>query len=899
MSEQIIEIPSEQSTPHNEKKITKIVCSPKLKYVATWSDEDMSACIYSIEDQMNPEFEKCYSLKEQVEHGLSEEMKNDFLKAKKYELKLSDQKHIVLMPYNKGYRHAALFTLEHTLKHYEVKILEPKDNKKEIIESNFIVNEGDYYLLIRGEKNYKKNDSTNSITGYIFELCGKLKKMFRISKYNYSKDHIVLHNNGYIFIYKHDTHIIMAWNTITLESIAYLTTEWEINCIRNIVINEEATLLAIWINNFIYIYSIKFQLMISIHNVGYNIIKCHFISFEDREWLLVICKQKHFYLLDPYIFTEKRNKETEEISELELNQLYLIKYSMVFYIDENKLKVQKFPKSWMYKLNNVNSNLVATEVFEEIEKDDESIPYQLDDKWDIKNHQNKVILSYNNVDSVKTDIPYSGVNNVDSVKIDIPYTGIKRIKLLKNKDLLMSMRDEHEDCPSGNIYIWTIANVKEIPKIRLSYFWSSSTSFQKEYKEYLPYLPPPEFEIELKIEKHETIHELNELIIEDYANSRFKLSLYGRRLMEHLLENEKFEFIEMLLKNIINLTIKNSDKSFISNLPLVKIVTYNFRALSHYSEIINWFLCKIAFFVPDDTLSEIISTNSTSNHLQKFGEYPNIFDISLIYLKIESFLNLVVTNFKHFKHLLKFVIPLPKFSPHKRKKKTVKLVFPLMGLTDYSIGSYLMRKLDFEYNIMEKKFIVFIDTLFDAYSSFGFSPETNLYELWIGEALLTYKWNTYGRAIHITTLIIHIFCLICFVLTVISYDQIRPFIRLFILSIVIVITFIDYILDLIYLIYESRMRKIDILFFTADTIATYFMLFAASTIIYYKDSKSYSGWFYSIDNNYLNLSAYITFAILLLELKILLNIHTFEFFGTEFAIIFGVFNEVLPFIVTL
>ncbi|KAF0559075.1 hypothetical protein F8M41_007042 [Gigaspora margarita] len=398
MSEQIIEIPSEQSPPHNGKKITKIVCSPKLKYVATWSDEDISACIYSIEGQTNSEFKICYPLKEIVKHDLSGEIKNDFLKAEKYELKLSDQKHIALMPYDEGYRHAALFTLERR----EVKILEPRDNKKKIVESNFIINEGDYYLLVRREKN------SNSITGYIFELCGKLKKIFRVSNYNYSKDHIVLHNNGYIFIYKRDTHIIMAWNTVTLEFIAYLTTEWEIDCIRNFVLNKDATLLAIWFNKFIYIYSIKFQLMISFYNVDYNITKCYFLLFEDKECLLVKCDQTHFYLLDPYIFTEKRHKETEEISELEFNQPYIMNYSMVFYIDENKLKAKTFPESWRDKFNNIATNLVANEVFEEIEKEDEYFSLQPGDKWNIekdKNNQNKTILSYNNIDNVKIEPP--------------------------------------------------------------------------------------------------------------------------------------------------------------------------------------------------------------------------------------------------------------------------------------------------------------------------------------------------------------------------------------------------------------------------------------------------------------------------------------------------------------
>ncbi|CAG8569956.1 25934_t:CDS:2, partial [Dentiscutata erythropus] len=294
MSEQIIEIPRENSPPHNGKEITKIVCSPKLKYIATWSDKDMSACIYSIEDQMNLKYEDCYSLKEQIQHGLSKEIEcSDFLNAKKFDLKLSDQKHIALMPYNEDedLRHAALFALER----HEMKILKPCDNKKEIIESNFIFNNNcDYYLLVRRETNSKNRfisksysnidhelnsrnygDNTNSITGYIFELSGKRRESLLVT-------------------YKR---------------------------------NEE--------NN--------------------------------------------FNLLDPYIFTESSNKETEdeypyaciftekfheETEKLpELGHPYLINYSMVFCIDknENKLKVQKFSEFLENKLNNMNSNLVAEE----------------------------------------------------------------------------------------------------------------------------------------------------------------------------------------------------------------------------------------------------------------------------------------------------------------------------------------------------------------------------------------------------------------------------------------------------------------------------------------------------------------------------------------------------------
>ncbi|CAG8614626.1 8709_t:CDS:2, partial [Gigaspora margarita] len=710
MNEQIIEIPR-----HNGKEITKIVYSPKLKYVATWSDEDMSACIYSIKDQMYLKFEDYYPLKEQVEHGLSGNIKKEFLNAKKYEIKLSDQKHIALMPYNEGHRYAG---------NRKLKILKHHDNKKEIIESNFIVkdnkdNEDNYFLLVRGEKNDgdiksvadyliklygEKNDrDIKNLTGYMFESSGKLKKTFRISNYDFD-DNIVLHNNGTIFIYKRDTHIILARNIVTMTFITYLPTEWDIDCTRNIIVNKEATLL----QNY-------FSLLDPyIFNGEYN---------EERSEYpyIFINKEPEKISEHPSIF---KDEGTEETFNLKLNQPCIINYNMIFYIYENELKLRKFPEAWKNKLNNMRSNFVAEEVLEEIEKNDEStksITHQYYDKWNIReNGQNNILLSYNN-------------------EINIPYTGIKRISLLKNNDLLMNViRNEHENSPSKNIFIWTIKeNFKEMQKIRLDYFWSNLDSFKEECKVYLPYLPPPEFEFELKGEKMQKIRDFNKLMIEDYINSRSKLSFHGEYLMEHLLKKNDFESIEKLLKNIINFTMKNNDGNFISNIPLMNIITYNFRTLSQYPDIINWFLSRIVFFVPDNTLSEIINLNSTSYHLQKFGEYPNISDIYLIHLKIESFLKSAFRlHILFLKLVRKKIVEIREGSEVNQKKTTVKLGFPLMAFSYYQSRSDMLREIELNsgyFTYLFSKLITSYLPFIPYINPFGFSVDTNLYELWSDE----------------------------------------------------------------------------------------------------------------------------------------------------------------------
>ncbi|CAG8698621.1 4945_t:CDS:10 [Dentiscutata erythropus] len=721
---------------HNGKKISKIVYSPQLKHVATWSDDDNSACIYSIEDQMKLEFKETFSLEAQLENDL---------------LFTSNRQN---------------FTLEWTKK-----ILEPCDSKKDIIESNFIVGKGNNkFVLIRGDK--KNYDGMNKITGSIYELCGKLNKIvFTISGYNYFKDHIMLNNNGHIFIHKHDTHIIMGWNIINSDSICHLTTEWEIG-----------------------------------YSLDYDINECYFLSFEGKECLLVICEQeqKHFYLLDSYTFTEEWQKVTEvEPPKLELSQPYLINYNcMVFSTDETEKKD---------KLDEINSNMVYKEVIKEVimfEKSKERCKLEFcDNKLHIKlvNDEGREFFLFKDEknDFIKWNIEFSEESEESEeesksewhdkwdIKLDKP---ILSSKLLKNNNLLLITSD--------SIFIGTKDSKKNLP-IRLHYFWNRNN------------LDTIDSEITNKAKDLE-VRKMIEEMIENYINSSHKLGLYGCWLIKHLLEYGKFDTIEKLLKNIIKFTIQNKDENFISNLPLMVIVVDNFKKLTRYSEFINWFLSRIAFYVPDNVLSEIIRVDSSSSHLHEFGEYPNFNKVSLTRLKMEEFLNHKIYILNSMLGTVRKMLNRYYFLED-QKNTTVKLVFPLLEFTNY-----------YEFN-----------------PPFEYSTKTNLYELWIGEALLNYKWSTYGSLWHYIILLTNIVYFTCFA------SALHSIARVF--------------------------RQLNFL-----------QLFETNT-----------GWVFFVFNEYVDFGALITFTILLLELKLLFNLHVLEFFGIEFAIIFGVFNAVRSFPIIL
>ncbi|CAG8680230.1 27239_t:CDS:2, partial [Racocetra persica] len=130
------------------------------------------------------------------------------------------------------------------------------------------------------------------------------------------------------------------------------------------------------------------------------------------------------------------------------------------------------------------------------------------------------------------------------------------------------------------------------------------------------------------------------------------------------IDNIKIDILYAKIKAIK--LLKNKDL-------LMKIVTDNFRTLSQYPEIINWFLSRIAFFVPDDTLYEIVNPNSTS----RLTNYPKESTLTQpIYDLLDQLNNI--------------------------KKIPLYIIF-------------LMARFFYPFDI----------------NPFGFSPKTNLYELWI------------------------------------------------------------------------------------------------------------------------------------------------------------------------
>ncbi|RIB30204.1 hypothetical protein C2G38_506372 [Gigaspora rosea] len=103
-AEEIIPIEESIPHPHNGKSVTKIVCSPKMKYIATWSSEDGSIVGWRIDnEQLQPK----YMISEDPKKNDSEKIANSSKKvADDY-----DKLHKLYMSNAKDCNYSKLFTV--------------------------------------------------------------------------------------------------------------------------------------------------------------------------------------------------------------------------------------------------------------------------------------------------------------------------------------------------------------------------------------------------------------------------------------------------------------------------------------------------------------------------------------------------------------------------------------------------------------------------------------------------------------------------------------------------------------------------------------------------------------------------------------------------------------------
>ncbi|KAF0548146.1 nudt9 protein [Gigaspora margarita] len=458
-------------------------------------------------------------------------------------------------------------------------------------------------------------------------------------------------------------------------------------------------------------------------------------------------------------------------------------------------------------------------------------------------------------------------------------------KLLESEDFLMIT-------PIG-VFIWTIKINKQIMQknksIGLLYYWGIYDGTRSRTPQegiivnlesiidadHLKFsinklLPPPHFNWIVKMRKRSTWYTDYDKgwkgwgtnapnfqdLLDYYMDDVLFLELYGDVLMCALLQEDDDDLIEAFFKKYLKLSeFQIEDGNLSSFSKLANIIFSSLPKLSEKSfTFVTRLLAHLAF-IPSHNFKDSLVSNSDASHLQHCGEYFHLTKTSLIN-RVNFWISF---NYPMFYEPFKFPFS---FYHESKAQLTIKLMFPLLNFSTYS-----------------KEYTTLQEFIIPRYNSFSFSFPSEVYEWWGLEALVQFKWHTYGRYYYLVMWAIYTAFMCSFTVTV-TMSQLSWGTKVILLQLTIFLGIFHLIFEIRRFIHNPRLFM-----------SSYWHWFNLVMILF-PICTSFS-W---LQTGKLPLWETVI-STLLLELKFLLYFRAIKYFGTYFAIMIRVAQRVFSFLV--
>ncbi|PKK68355.1 hypothetical protein RhiirC2_851499 [Rhizophagus irregularis] len=224
----------------------------------------------------------------------------------------------------------------------------------------------------------------------------------------------------------------------------------------------------------------------------------------------------------------------------------------------------------------------------------------------------------------------------------------------------------------------------------------------------------------------------------DVKNNKSSLLKYGVELLKFAINEHKLELVEEIYKKCIN----HFEKDF-NNIMFLSIINSNLPLLDkHYPEYILRYSLETEIIVDSPSHNIINSLHLFSFQFPKENFQLQTFIVTCIYLwKSFRRINIVI-------QIITFNLWFINFDFNTvATKKTPSFIFtsPYINFANYP-----------------KDYNWFSELFWPQHSLFIETINNDIYKTWSGEALLNYKWNTYGKNFHIFIWGGYLILLVCF-----------------------------------------------------------------------------------------------------------------------------------------
>ncbi|CAG8759604.1 3887_t:CDS:2, partial [Dentiscutata erythropus] len=783
--------------PHNGRPISKIICSPGMKYVGTWSNDDKSAVLWSIiTGQQHLKYEN-----EILRTSITEP---NTLSA------VSDNMHVVI----KTNSYHLNFEMFEVMTKQKPPLGFP--NTRNIIDRSEFTIKGDFVVV----------SSFPSYRAYVFtptappdsNIEWNLTSMLELSYF--SDSFITIQGN--LILFNDKTFQLTNWFIKTMELKTNCPIDW--NYVPVLVeVTEDEELLGICAKTYteddnpgtsrIYIYSTMNGMNLATYDydASISIDKIYFIAHEIGERLLVISHDTEnnvkMDLFDPYTLKNPVNAENLfEIGALIQNP-YTIKFSQLIGLIDGTISIYRrfIRDKWIdylrQQLNDYNRLFTLS---------DRKVMHEMIKKaTNIENYG----LSRNDIDRIEQEETYNG--RLLKWELDCR---VQKLFILKafhfnhegnewqlvqgksQRNIFPNFHSEIQDRPqyiiqcriledddlfmitTFGVLIWTVIPDKGI---RLLYYWGNEDLYYQELTYTKLYysdpfvkriLPPSEFDIIIKFkeltfgpEGSQDVSYFFREFIEDYITNKFSIIFYGSIIMKSFIKMDADLMIEKLCESCFEFNFKSNDDSndiSTSNIQSLSIIVQIFPELiQKHPNYLAGFLSRTAFVIPFiDQSSKVREKPSIfhSSHLYHHGTYNYLSKTSLINI----FISRIHERWKHFQYIQyknrfqdnqKFsiysfietfiIIPYQNWYDYYNSENniTIKLLLPLPKFVSYPESYNTWKEL---WKPLPSNFVRSIDG--------------ELYKYWNGEALLNFKWNTYGRKYYMAIWLFYAILLGCF-----------------------------------------------------------------------------------------------------------------------------------------
>ncbi|KAF0459332.1 transient receptor potential cation channel subfamily a member 1-like [Gigaspora margarita] len=906
-TEQLIEIEPKPSGPHNGKEITKLLLSPNKKYAVTWSKEDDSVYGWPLDidgwplDKDQPiEFDYFINVK-------------DFCKNLDPQLSaVSNDKLVAIESINEFLYRYGIIEIIHLVTNKVIQ-LETLYLDKPIAE-----------ICLSGCKFYNNGglvvgaQTLNTFTNKTYY------EIFIFAPFS-SKN---LHSCG----------SLTQWNLKTLLFEKQYQLEWnEIWALHPLKsdlcsFNKTFTLLAICLqvldcsetDTFISVYLTENAILLSQYKIKYEndrtLSHLEFISSDDGERLILFYDDYNLEIRDPYhlqhCFTKTIPSLCKELSTLNgetFTKFKTLTDEKIYSIRDGRLYIQELSrKHWIKYLREklVDQNEIRTlpskpqieDILKTIlsenedQNDDDYIRKKMQElyegslvKWTVTSggrviNAQKFDSTKNEWKSLEWKIYPEHLREPGKPARKFVY----RCDLLNNEDLLvitsiglliLSVWQKNEirlRYYKGFPFKSSFLREKDIKKRMISgyieketiykrnQFFAKKSTIQKLLNELQNHekctLPPPDFDAitpyyeDLCMDGRYPFKEL----LNDYIQNEITMALYGQELLKSFLKNKDHQMMEKLYAECIKINIKSEKDNFIANLKLLEIISFSINDLSVKSpDLLDQFLSHSSFTLSSMEKELAVGRFSTKSHLQNHRKY--------LQLSNSYYTTKIVTLYENIKAIIFTFLEEKNYRKRPEENPALVLIFPLPKFSSYT-----------------KNYNPWKELLFPNSSPFCDYEYSELYKWWNGQALINFKWNTYGKYYFLAIWIFYVTFMCCFLVVVTISNELSQSTQESLLITTIILGVLHLGFELRQFIYSPSSWISDPWNYF-DVLA---ILLPISTSISWLESSEIPLWD-------------ATISTLFLEIKFLAFFRMVEITGAYFAMIIGVAQSVFSFLVIL